>query len=177
MPYLKRLRALIGRHRLLFAAGAALSLGLGIFVLVWFQPQKLFIEKTVNEAAPIQTPSAAASAAGARSAVLATGPFRSLEHKTTGTVRLLRLDDGSHVLRVEDLDTSNGPVLRVYLSELGPDLGWRDYGKRYLDLGGLKGNRGDQNYRVPAGTDVSKFKSVVIWCSRFSVGFGVAPLA
>jgi len=50
------------------------------------------------------------------------------------------------------------------------------YRNGFIDLGPLKGNRGNQNYAVPAGTDLSKFKSAVIWCRRFLVGFGVAPL-
>ena len=111
-----------------------------------------------------------------RPTTLASGRFRSLEHRTTGTVRVVRLSNGSHVLRIEDLDTSNGPDLRVYLSELPSNLGWRDYGERYIELGALKGNRGDQNYRIPTGTDLSRYKSLVIWCVRFKVGFGVAPL-
>ena len=80
------------------------------------------------------------------------------------------------MLRFERLNTSNGPVLHVYLSPVPSDRGDRDYGKGYLDLGPLKGNRGDQNYAIPSGTDLSRFQSVVIWCSRFKVGFGVAPL-
>jgi len=40
----------------------------------------------------------------------------------------------------------------------------------------LKGNTGNQNYEIPAATDLSKYKSVAIWCKRFRTGFGVAPL-
>ena len=162
-------------HRATVVTIALLGMGFVIFVGVWFQPQKIFLENTVNEAAP--SPTATAASASPTVAELASGRFRSLEHRTTGSARVLRLPDGSHVLRLEDLDTSNGPDLRVYLSELPSNLGWRDYGERYVELGKLKGNRGDQNYRIPAGTDVSKYKSLVIWCVRFKVGFGVAPLA
>ena len=143
-----------------------------MFVLLWFQPQKLLIEKTVNESEPTAT------ASSLRSPVveLASGAFRSLEHKTTGRVRLLRLSGGDVIVRFEDLDTSNGPDLRVYLSELPADRGWHAYGVRFIELGALKGNRGSQNYRVPAGTDLTRYRSAVIWCRRFTVGFGVAPL-
>ena len=154
-------------------AVAMLGMGLVIFVGVWFQPQKIFLENTVNEAAP---PSAPGTASPAANEEVASGRFKSLEHRTTGSAHVLRLPNGSHVLRIENLDTSNGPDLRVYLSELPSNLGWHDYGERYVELGKLKGNRGDQNYRIPAGTDVSKYKSLVIWCVRFKVGFGVAPL-
>jgi len=165
------MRGFVGRHRLAVSLVAFTGVGIVVFVLAWFQPQKLIIEKTVREAAPMSSTSASASARE-----LSSGTFRSLEHPTRGTVHLIRLPDGSSVIRIEDLDTSNGPDLRVYLSMHASDRGLHGYGDRYLDLGGLKGNRGDQNYRVPPGTDLTRFQSVVIWCRRFTVGFGVAPL-
>jgi len=162
----------VNRTRIAIAAALA---GAAVFGIVWFQPQKLFIEKTVREAAPSITPSASGPPAAAAFEVAA-GSFRSLEHRTTGRARLLRLANGTHVLRFEGLDTSNGPDLRVYLSKRPATLGWHDYGVEYLELGHLKGNRGDQNYAVPRSVDVTGFRSVVIWCVRFKVGFGVAPL-
>jgi hypothetical protein len=50
------------------------------------------------------------------------------------------------------------------------------FGDGYVDLGGLKGNVGDQNYVVPTGVDVGAYRSVVVWCARFSVPFGAADL-
>jgi hypothetical protein len=47
----------------------------------------------------------------------------------------------------------------------------------YLDLGSLKGNLGNQNYDIPAGTDINQFKSVVIYCLPFHVVFSTADLA
>lgn len=108
--------------------------------------------------------------------MLAEGAFQGLEHPTSGTAQLLDLADGRRFLRLENLDTSNGPDLRVYLSEIPASDDWYAYGERFIDLGPLKGNRGDQNYEVPAGTDLSAYQSAVIWCRRFTVGFGVAPL-
>lgn len=65
---------------------------------------------------------------------------------------------------------------RVYLSRKPTSLGWRAYGDDFIELGPPKGNRGDQNYPVPANIDLTSFKSAVVWCVRFKVGFGVAPL-
>jgi hypothetical protein len=171
-------RSFVGLHKVLVSLVAVVALGLIVFAVVWFEPQKLIQEKTVKEAAPVPattTPATAASSSPTPGDV-AVGTFRSLEHKTTGSSRLILLEDGSYVLRFDNLDTSNGPDLRVYLSELPSTLGWHDYGERYVELGELKGNRGDQNYRVPKGIDISRFHSAVIWCVRFKVGFGVAPL-
>ena len=69
----------------------------------------------------------------------------------------------------------NGPDLRVYLSEARAEAE-DDLADQFLDLGALKGNIGDQNYALPEGTDVSDYKSAVVWCRRFSVGFAVAPV-
>jgi Electron transfer DM13 len=171
-----------------FIIGAAVIIaGLVLFVLVWFQPQKLFLNKTVNEPGPGITGTAPAgeassSAAASRSSppgpqVLSSGSFRSLEHATTGKAIILRRPGGSLILRLEHLNTSNGPDLRVYLSRIPASSELHAYRTGFIDLGPLKGNRGSQNYAIPAGTDLSAFKSAVIWCRRFVVGFGVAPLS
>lgn len=104
------------------------------------------------------------------------GDFRRLEHPTSGTAKVIELSDGRRFLRFEDLDTSNGPDLRVYLSEIEASDDWFAYGERFVDLGALKGNRGNQNYEIPDDVDLSRYESAVIWCRRFTVGFGVAPL-
>jgi hypothetical protein len=89
---------------------------------------------------------------------------------------VLRRPGGSLILRLERLSTSNGPDLRVYMSRVPAGSGLHAYRTRFIDLGALKGNRGSQNYAIPAGTDLPAYKSAVIWCRRFAVGFGVAPL-
>ena len=154
------------RHhsRLVLAVGVVFAAFIA-FVLVWFQPQKLVIDDTVNEAAPLTQ------------VVLAQGAFRSGEHHTEGTARLLRLPDGRQSLRLADLRTSNGPVLKVWLTAADVDASNGEINdSAHLDLGGLKGNIGSQNYAVPAGADPSRYRAVVIWCARFHVAFGAAPL-
>lgn len=152
--------------------------------LYWFQPWKLVVDETVDEAVP--TAEAAPAAGGAETpntepVVLAQGELISHEHPTSGTVTLLRLSDGQRVLRFENLETSNGPLLRVYLTDQpvidGSD-GWHVFDDgRYENLGDLKGNQGNQNYFVPAGADITGLNSVSIWCDRFDVSFGAATLA
>ncbi len=175
------------RHRFISAAAAFIGVGLIILVLLWFQPQKLFLSKTVSEPVPgvIQTalageanhnPTAGQSPPPGLQ-VVRSGSFRSLEHATTGRAIVLRRPAGRLILRLERLSTSNGPDLRVYLSHVPASADLRAYRTGFIDLGALKGNRGSQNYAIPAGTDLSAFKSAVIWCRRFAVGFGVAPLS
>jgi len=174
------------RHRFIGTAAAFIGVGFIIFVLLWFQPQKLFLNKTISEPAPgvIQTAQAGETNRNPTAGqsrppdlqVVRSGSFRSLEHATTGRVIVLRRPAGRLILRLERLSTSNGPDLRVYLSHVPASSDLRAYRTGFIDLGALKGNRGSQNYAIPAGTDVSAFKSAVIWCRRFAVGFGVAPL-
>lgn len=91
-------------------------------------------------------------------------------HNAQGSARVLNLEDGSAVLRLEDFSVTNGPDLYVYLSTT--DKGASDF----VDLGRLKANAGNQNYDIPSGTDLSKYDNVVIWCKSFSVYFGGAQL-
>ena len=71
---------------------------------------------------------------------------------------------------------TNGPDLRVYLVRHPDPSESSDVKKgEYVDLGPLKGNIGNQNYAIPAGTDVAQFASAVVWCRAFSVLFASAP--
>ncbi|GGX21916.1 hypothetical protein GCM10010321_40510 [Streptomyces chartreusis] len=165
-------------------------LGLGVLVLVlvagglglyWFQPWKLWQDTTVEEALPAAVGTSAPASTAPGPKTLAGGELISHEHATSGSVKLLRLADGSHVLRLENLDTSNGPDLRVWLTDAPVKEGvggWRVFDDgAHISLGRLKGNKGSQNYAVPGDVDLSRYSSVSIWCDRFDVSFGAAELA
>ena len=161
--------------------GAAVVAGLVLVAgVAYFQPQKLFINQRVDEANPAATTGVAqasqAPTAASAETVLSTSTFQSLEHQSSGTVLLIKLGGGERILRFENLATSNGPDLRVYLSTAAASSDWHGYDRDYLDLGALKGNLGNQNYRVPDSSDINRYRSVVIWCRQFKVGFAVAPL-
>lgn len=98
-------------------------------------------------------------------------------HDTAGTVTIYRLDSGDRVLRLTDFHTSNGPDVHVYLTSAAKVNSNGDVTSgKYLDLGTLKGNIGNQNYEIPANVDLNEFHSVSIWCARFHVNFGAAQL-
>jgi hypothetical protein len=174
-------------------------LGVGLALT---QPWKLFIDEKVDEAFPVavvagDTPAAAdpdslaqdemvdddnAQTAPSTAApqpevvTLAMGEFISRDHGTSGQAIVVDLGNDQRYVRIENLDTDNGPDLFVYLSTASPDAPKGDFEADFVNLGGLKGNIGNQNYEIPADVDVSRFASVVIWCDRFSVPFGAAPL-
>lgn len=179
--------ALVGLSVLVVAVIAGLAL---------FQPWRLWTHSYVDEALPGDFPATAAAAAArdrraadvrssssraissrglapARPLVLHSGRFVSGEHRTSGRAVLLRLAGGTLVVRLEDLDTSDGPDLHVVLAETRS--GSSSIGD-YLRLGRLKATSGNQNYAVPAGTDPDRFLSVAVWCRRFDAVFGSAPL-
>jgi len=112
--------------------------------------------------------------------VNAEGTFLSHEHPTAGKARIITLEDGSRILRLVGLDTDNGPDLKVWLAAapvIDGREGWFVFDDdEYLDLGPLKGNKGNQNYPIPADADITDLTSVTIWCDRFSVSFGAAEL-
>lgn len=136
-------------------------------------------QASTQPATPPKSPPATSPAATGPVRIL-TGRLITHEHKTTGTVSVLRLPDGGHVLRLENLSTSDGPDLKVWLSDAAVvegRAGWHvfDDGK-YHNLGKLKGNHGNQNYPIPASVKLSDFGSMSIWCDRFNVSFGAASL-
>jgi hypothetical protein len=136
-----------------------------------FRPERLFINQKVNEQFPT------ASAANMQPAKLASGEFHSGAHETKGTAAIFNLADGKRTLRLTNFATSNGPDVHVYLVAAA-DAKDNDTVKSagFVDLGSLKGNIGDQNYDVPANVDLAKYRAATIWCARFNVNFGTAPL-
>lgn len=130
----------------------------------------------MEEPMPSEMTAATASSESAAVAVSA-GEFRDADsfHRGSGSATIYRLPDGGGVLRLENFSVTNGPRLHVILTpSANPEgrAGVRAEG--HVDLGGLKGNRGDQNYPIPADADLSSFGSAVIYCVPFNVVFSVA---
>ncbi|MCC7364719.1 MAG: DM13 domain-containing protein [Dehalococcoidia bacterium] len=121
-------------------------------------------------ASPTASPTPAASGAG----VLARAMFRDGEpgHDGEGRAELQRLADGMLNLYVADFSVTSGPDLFVVLST-SPD-GYTGDGVLVLER--LKANNGNQNYAIPAGTDLARYRSIVIWCRQFDVDFAIATL-
>jgi Electron transfer DM13 len=164
-------------NRRIWIAAVVVLGGIGWYL---FRPELLFVNKRVNETL---TTTAAASSEGmtmsapAGPAALLAGQFHSVAHETRGTATIHDLGDGRRVLRLTDFETSNGPDVRVYLiaaSDASDNASVTKAG--FVELGKLKGNQGDQNYDVPSGVDLTRYRAVTIWCHRFNVNFATAPL-
>src|SRR5689334_511737 len=136
------------------AAVGALAVAGGLLV---FEPWRAFTSSEIDEAAPSSRarPTASATVTSPseptpeppRDQVLSTGEFVDAEHSTDGTAKILELADGRRFLRLEGLDTSDGPDLHVWLSDGRPGGSWGKYDDGdYLKLGELKATNGNQNY-------------------------------
>jgi len=175
-------------RRARWIGGGVIALAVLAVAAYLFQPWALFTNTTVNESLPqtLPQPTATPSAATppttsptitpASPQTLGSGTFRSYEHSTSGTAKLIKLADGRLFVRLEDFNTSNGPDVKVWLTAAAVDRADKSRDSAYVDLGDLKANNGNQNYEVPPGTKVTTYKSVVVWCDRFSVAFGAASI-
>jgi hypothetical protein len=165
---------------------AALAIG-------WFEVHKLWVDDEVDEAAPVfdsQSEPAPSTTAepGAEAPpattppepvieTLAAGSFVSLDHGTSGNATVLGDGSPQRFLRLTDFATDNGPDVNVYLTTTPPDGEESTFDDDFVDLGDMRGNVGDQNYEIPAGVDLGRYSTVVIWCVRFDSAFGAARLA
>ena len=133
-----------------------------------FRPERLVVNQRVNEAMPVSASNEAA---------LESGQFYSILHPTQGTAAIYQMGDGSRILRLTNFSTSNGPDVHVYMVAADDAKDAASVEKAgFVDLGLIKGNIGDQNYSLGTDLDLAKYRAVSIWCKRFSVNFGAAPL-
>ncbi|MDO9455743.1 DM13 domain-containing protein [Nocardioides sp.] len=176
-----------------------------VSVALWaFEPWRLWTSSTLDEAVPgatgedvsvrdvadvpTSTPTSASTStstepapvtpAESRLRIVAEGAFEDAEHETSGTAFVVETAGGDRYLRVEGLATSDGPDLHVALSDAPSGGSWGSYDDgRYVELGDLKATHGNHNYAIPDDVDLDDLTTAVIWCDRFDVAFGTAPLA
>lgn len=180
-------------RRTLLLIGGGVALVAAVVAALVLQPWLLFVDVRVDDALPTVAPTSTSSAPGpdasAPSAtptappepvLLSSGTFISHEHTTSGTASIIEQPDGTRVLALQALETSNGPDVHVWLSASDVVEGFDGWfvagGAPYLDLGLIKGNLGDQVYEIPADADLGQYRSVSLWCVQFAVSFGAAQL-
>lgn len=174
------------------AWGVGVLLVLGV---LWYLISPLFITQEVDEAFPSNTAvdseldtapqdkeegeQETPSVTIPEPMLLTEGVFEDVDiiHKGTGRAAIYTLADGSRVLRLEDFEVTNGPELHVVLSvHERPRNQSETKQVGFVDLGDLKGNKGNQNYILPADLVLDEIKSVVIYCYPFNVVFSSATL-
>ena len=76
-----------------------------------------------------------------------------------------------------DFEVGPGPKFHVYLVPETNVIPSTNVARTmFVDLGRLKAFKGSQNYPIPAGVDLAKYESVVIWCEQFGVLISPAAL-
>ncbi|MBI3041215.1 MAG: DM13 domain-containing protein [Betaproteobacteria bacterium] len=144
--------------------GSAAGFALGIFVYPY-----IFLADIV---AADQLDDKAAGKVVADGMFIHANPKDPIHHgrgKVTVYQNLLRL--GS------DFEVGPGPKYHVYLVPERNVIPSTNVEKTmFVDLGRLKAFKGSQNYPVPAGVDLARYESVVIWCEQFGVLISPAAL-
>jgi Electron transfer DM13 len=160
-------------------AYAVTAVAIGVYL-----GRSVFMDTVVNEQVATAGPAASVPASPAqgsgqpapepRNVLLRAGRFEPVRHEASGKAQAIRLAEGGRVLTLTDFEVDNGPDLRVYLVA-GPATSEAEVDD-FVDLGGLKGNIGNQQYELPEDVDVRRYSTAVIWCRAFSVLFARAPL-
>ncbi len=107
---------------------------------------------------------------------VASGMFEGRSHPAVGTANIITDGSQTFIRFEDDFATDNGPDLNVYLSTAPITAESGAFDDDFIDLGDLKGNIGSQNYEIDPSVDLSQYQTVVVWCVRFGVAFGAAPL-
>ena len=203
---MRRLTGLVRRRPVVSGVSAAAFLGIGVWLFFGYfgfhtfffddrvdeenpfiagaAPSGLVVDETTQEMADAMNAAMAEEGKEAEASVsepmpeapevitVVEGSFISRAHPTSGTAKVIT-DGNERFLRFEGFETDNGPDLNVYLATGPPDGSPGDF----VDLGDLKGNIGDQNYVIGEDVDLDRYNTVFVWCVRFSVAFGAAPLS
>jgi hypothetical protein len=142
----------------------------------------LFISGSVgHDTAPAFVSTATtAPVSGAMATPAATTLTGAFDHRAgvdtvAGNATLGKTSDGKVILRFENLNAANGPDLHVYLSKQASPATTQQV-MDGLEVGKLKATTGTSNYELAATTNITQYKSVVIYCKSFSVVFGFANL-
>ena len=102
---------------------------------------------------------------------LANGDFTGADgHAGSGVATVVREPDGGRTLTFTEFEVDPGPGVEVWLTRSESSLDDR------IELGGLKGNVGNQQYEIPADANLADYDTVVLYCTPFTVRIAVAPL-
>lgn len=103
------------------------------------------------------------------------------KHGISGSYRIERRGEGDErevtLILGDDFATKEGPDLKLVLSPLTVDeVKSKTALKDALVLGLLPSEKGASRFAVPAGTDLARFRSVLIHCEKYTILWGAAPL-
>lgn len=153
-------------------------LGVAGLGLAWYLGSPLFIRTYADEAlpplaAPVSpaptfgtAPPSAAEPTPSSPRVLARGQLGHVDdlHNGKGEVQIVEAG-AQRFVRFENVSITNAPDIHIYLST---DTGGRYVEANSVYLGALKATNGSFNYEIPASVDLSRYRSVIVWCRAFT---------
>jgi len=144
--------------------GAAAGFALGIFIYPY-----IFLADIVGTEKVEDRPARKAVATGAFIHANTSDPIHYGRGRVTVFEDLLHLES--------DFEVGPGPKFHVYLVPEHNVVASTNVARSmYVDLGRLKAFKGSQNYPIPAGIDLARYQTVVIWCEQFGVLISPAAL-
>jgi len=158
----------MGKYILVFVFGGVLGIAAGFALGIFVYPYIFLADIVATEKV---------ESSGART-VMAKGTFIHANpsdpiHYGKGDVTVYQ-----DLLHLEsNFEVGPGPKFHVYLvpdKNITPSTNVAKL--MYVDLGRLKAFKGSQNYPIPAGVDLARYETVVIWCEQFGVLVSPAPL-
>jgi len=158
----------MGKYILVFVFGGVLGIAAGFALGMFVYPYIFLADIVATE--KVEGP--------ATRTVVATGTFIHANpsdpiHYGKGDVTVYQ-----DLLHLEsNFEVGPGPKFHVYLvpdRNITPSTNVAKL--MYVDLGRLKAFKGSQNYPIPAGVDLARYETVVIWCEQFGVLVSPAPL-
>lgn len=161
------------QRKVIIASIGVVVLGAALWAeLFYFRFHTYFQRTEVQETLPPPAPSAQA---GQTTRTVVSGSFVKIDaiHGGSGTARIVE-QDGKQYLRLESFEVTNGPDLYVYLSESTTPGDTLESLSKYISLGRLKGNAGNQTYEIPES--IRGYHTAVIWCQQFGVLFSYAVM-
>lgn len=151
------------QRKLLLGVAVLVAALIGVFL---FRSREATNRSTFHETFPVTA-----------TRTLLFGSFHSVTHASAGEATVYELADGRRVLRLSGFSSVDAPGLQLYLVAV-PDSSDATTvtNASFLNLGPLKHHMGDQNYEVPSGADLNRYRSVTIWQQAANVNVATAPL-
>ena len=122
---------------------------------------------------------AALFAAPAAAQMMHSGALHSLGAPTTGTVTAEE-KAGKLTVKLSNLKTEPGPGLQVWLyAAAAPKKGAKDadiVAVKHIKVGDLKTFKGNFSFTAPAGTKLSDYKAVLLYCNNVKTTFAAGDL-
>ena len=140
----------------------------------------LTLSACANTPTPI-TPTAPI-VSGPQDTLLSSGSFYPVVHPGSGAAAVVRGPDGKRRLEIKNLITDDGPAVYVWLSTADTPKSSASVSTNPSDYRQLSEElpRGvyplNASYVLPDDLDLSRFRSVVLWCVEFKVNFASAAL-